>query len=273
MDGDGEEHTGNKNGNRIITLGDNKFERDFTAVFLVDVHIDSETEFSPAWIVAKKFVRSMKPDKLILGGDFADISSLSTWETNKRGLLEGRRYGKEIKRVNKELDGLSTKKYQPEITYLMGNHEDRVARYLEVNPELEGVIGLEENLHLEDRGILSVPVNKILKVGYLNMIHGWYTTLGHARKTLIKMGGNVIYGHVHRHQVECMKVETSDTFMMAMSCGSLADLNPFYARNHPNDWTNSFIYIEFRRDGTFNAYNINILDGVCTFGGKTWSAF
>ncbi|MFW9929295.1 MAG: methylated-DNA--[protein]-cysteine S-methyltransferase, partial [Candidatus Thorarchaeota archaeon] len=92
----------------------------------------------------------------------------SAWDLNKRAKMEGRRYPLEIKAGNTALDLMETafksefnrkrkskkKAYYPKIVYLMGNHEDRVRRYLEYNPELQGAFSIEEDLN--NRLLLSV---------------------------------------------------------------------------------------------------------------------
>lgn len=81
---------------------------------------------------AAKYLRKHKPEKIVIIGDWWDMPSLSSYD--KPGDK-----GWETKDVQADLDagwdamtsflkGLRSPKYDPEIHYLMGNHEQRIVR-------------------------------------------------------------------------------------------------------------------------------------------------
>lgn len=244
----------------------------FDLAFLADVHLDHTLPTSDAWTVAKTFILVRQPKVIVLGGDFMEMGALSHWNQNKRKLVEGKRYRKDITLANYELDDLMNRSPNSEFHFMMGNHEDWLYQYLEKYPEVEGMMDLPIDLHLEERGVHFTPLNEVLTIGKMNYIHGWYHNMYHAKKTLQRMGESVMYGHMHTEQTETMRLRAKNEPYKAMSVGCLCDLNPYYKRNKPNDWVHGMGYVEYREDGTFSAYHINIIDGVCSYGGDTFSA-
>jgi predicted MPP superfamily phosphohydrolase len=244
---------------------------DFTVAFLPDVHLEGTEEPSDAWKVAKTFVMYQQPSEIILGGDFLEMSCLSHWLAKKRLLLEGKRYKADVALANKEITDLEKRCPEAKITYLEGNHEDWLTRYIESHPEMQGVIDLQTDLHLAERGIEWVPFNDVYTVGHMNYIHGWYWNIYHARKHLNRMGSNVMYGHVHQYQVESMRLRAKSQIYTAMATGCLCNLNPAWKRNRPNDWMHGFGFVEYRKDGTFQPHHLVVVDGAISFGGKTFT--
>lgn len=101
-----------------------------------------------------KYILSKRPDVVINLGDMADMESLSSYDKGKRS-YEGRRFRNDVESVvtaNKILWGpveeynksrAPNKQYKPRRVFLIGNHEDRITRAVEMDPMLEGTIGIE----------------------------------------------------------------------------------------------------------------------------------
>lgn len=250
----------------------------YDLAFLADVHLDHTLPLSEAYKVAKTFILVRQPKIIVIGGDFLEMGALSHWMLNKSKLMEGRRYSKDITLANYELDDLMNRCPDSEFHYLLGNHEDWLEQYLERHPEMEGEedgiggIHLARDLKIKERGINLVALNDVLSIGKMHYIHGWYHNMYHAKKTLQRMGDNVMYGHMHTEQVETMRLRAKNVAYKAMAVGCLCDLNPYYKRNRPSDWIHGMGFVEYRENGTFSAYHINIIDGVLSFGGDTITA-
>lgn len=92
-----------------------------------------------------KAIAEYKPDVLIDLGDNADFPSVSTHSPSGSLDKEGQRLIKDIE-VAKEADAIMFKamgKFRPKrMVRLRGNHENRLERYLQINPVLDGLIGL-----------------------------------------------------------------------------------------------------------------------------------
>lgn len=90
-------------------------------------------------------INDVKPDTVICGGDSADMPSLASYDKGKKS-FQGRTYRADIDAHLDFQDRLwdtvkSTKKRLPHRIFLEGNHEHRIHRAIEYQPELEGVIG------------------------------------------------------------------------------------------------------------------------------------
>lgn len=106
-----------------------------------------------------KYIVDKKPDVVVCLGDFADMPSLSSYDSRGSKNFEGRRYAEDIAAVKLAMAKLLAPlrqyqkwtrqshkpRYEPRMVMLMGNHEDRITRAVNEDPhKLEGVIGLKD---------------------------------------------------------------------------------------------------------------------------------
>lgn len=90
------------------------------------------------------YVVDQKPDVLVQIGDWGDFNSLSTYD-RKTMKAEGKRLKDDLVSLQESVDTLmapiiKAKKKRPEMHVVLGNHEHRVDRYVNENPELAGVL-------------------------------------------------------------------------------------------------------------------------------------
>lgn len=100
-----------------------------------------------------QYIVDKKPDVIIQIGDFADMPSLSSYDKGKKS-FEGRRYKKDIAAAKRGMDMLlgpmreynkrmrETKHalYKPRMVLTLGNHEERIARAVNEQAELDGIL-------------------------------------------------------------------------------------------------------------------------------------
>lgn len=103
------------------------------------------------WLSA--LIHDLKPDVVINLGDGADMPSLSGYDKGRKS-FQGRTYRADIDAHLDFQDRLWSplrryKKRLPRSIYLIGNHEHRISRAIDVQPELEGAISLND-LQLEN---------------------------------------------------------------------------------------------------------------------------
>lgn len=99
-----------------------------------------------------KLINDVRPDVVIHLGDSADMPSLSSYDRGTKA-FQGRNYRADI---NAHLDFnyrlwdtvRSTKRKLPYRVFLEGNHEHRITKAINLQPELEGAISFED-LELE----------------------------------------------------------------------------------------------------------------------------
>lgn len=242
-----------------------------SAIILPDVHL---TDSLPKdYLPVRKFIKDFKPNKIILLGDFMDVASLSAWDMDKKRLMEGRRFKKELDIANKELDFLcsNSKDKDNPIIYIEGNHEDRVNRYLDIHPEMEGMMELKEQLGIKKRKITWSDMNKMFKIGDMYFTHGMYTNQYSAAKHLQKLGCNICYGHQHGTQTYLQNMAMQKPYM-AYALGTLGDKAPDYMKGKPCNWINQFaIFYWDTKTGHFNLYPINVISKKFIWNGKQYS--
>ena len=104
-----------------------------------------------------KYIVEKKPDVIVHLGDFADMESLSSYDVGKKS-FEGRRYTTDIKAAHEAMTTLlgplydynrqareqKKKSYRPRLVMLLGNHENRIARAINDDPKLEGLISYKD---------------------------------------------------------------------------------------------------------------------------------
>jgi len=100
-----------------------------------------------------------KPDTIIMIGDFADMPSLSTYDKAGTKSFEGKRYADDIAashdgmrallgplwEYNRHMRKIKRKRYKPRMVLTLGNHENRIDRAIESNPnQLDGIISVDD---------------------------------------------------------------------------------------------------------------------------------
>src|SRR5690606_11595793 len=121
-------------------------------------------------------------------------------------------------------------------TYLMGNHEDRVRKFMEANPQTKGLLDVSVNLRLRERGFKLVecyPKGEVHKIGKAHFIHGIYTGGNHAKRTVDAFGVNVFYGHTHDVQSSSKVLWGSDSTIVGQSLGCLCRYDLDYVGSNP----------------------------------------
>ena len=99
-----------------------------------------------------------KPDVIVNIGDFADMPSLSTHDVKGSKYFEGLRYKKDVEVVKEAMQLLlkplrdmqkvqkdsKHKVYKPRMVLTLGNHENRINRAINNNPQLEGLLSVKD---------------------------------------------------------------------------------------------------------------------------------
>ncbi len=93
-------------------------------------------------------INDVKPDTVIHMGDSADMPSLSSYDRGTKG-FQGRTYRADIDShldFNDRLWGVvrSSKRKLPKRIFLEGNHEHRIKKAINIQPELEGAIAFKD---------------------------------------------------------------------------------------------------------------------------------
>jgi hypothetical protein len=239
-----------------------------TGICLFDLHYPEHD--SKCLNITYDITSDLKPDYFILGGDQLDMGCISYFNRGKIKLLENKRIGRDYKGFQKILD-----KYEGllpescEKVFMIGNHEYRVTRLIEENPQAyEGILEIENNLDLSDWKV--IPFNRIFSIGYLNIIHGIYWNIHHTKKHLYTYGDNIYYGHVHNSQSFSIQTPLNNEPKEARSVGCLCNKNPEWKRERPNDWINELLVFESLPNGIYFPCVVRIINGKTIFRGEVY---
>jgi hypothetical protein len=165
-----------------------------------------------------QYIVDKQPEVIVCIGDFADMPSLSSYDKGKKS-FEGRRYLADIAASHEAMKALlgplmmynkkakknKEKQYHPRMILTLGNHENRINRAAEVQPELEGVLSTE-HLDYENYGWEVYPFLEVVHVDGVAYSH--YFTSGvmgrpvnSARALLTKKHQSCVMGHVQTMEI------------------------------------------------------------------------
>lgn len=165
-----------------------------------------------------KYIADKRPDVIVQIGDFADMSSLSSYDVGKKS-FEGRRYKDDIavahkamgllldpiRRLNKDLQAKHDKRYRPHRILTLGNHEERILRAIDSDPKLDGTISIDD-LGYRKAGWDVYPYLDVVVVDGVAYSHYFPSgTLGRAtssaRAVLNKMHMSCVAGHLQGRDI------------------------------------------------------------------------
>ena len=156
-----------------------------------------------------------------------------------------------------------------EIIWKLGNHDERLMRYLRVcAPEILDLSYFKPSqmynqiFRLKNFGIKIVHKKEAIRVGKLNLLHGHElngasTAVNPAKGVYNKAAANVAVGHWHRSSEHLAK-NINNEVIGCWSVGCLCGLHPEYAKY--NQWNHGFALIE-RKGVHFEVLNKKIFDG------------
>lgn len=90
------------------------------------------------------YIKRKKPDIIVMIGDWYDMEALSTYDKGQLS-AEGKRVKKDIEAGDKAVEILESYiDYNPRKIITLGNHEERIDRFVNYNPAFEGFIGTDK---------------------------------------------------------------------------------------------------------------------------------
>ena len=107
--------------------------------------------------LAGKFALDHRPSTIVCLGDFASMDALSSYDKGHKS-FEGKRYSKDVEVTLDALDRFEAPiaeynrgqrknrkvQYKPKKIMLLGNHENRINRAVELSPELDGSLSTDD---------------------------------------------------------------------------------------------------------------------------------
>lgn len=184
-----------------------------THLFISDTQVKPGISLDYLGWLGQYIVRK-QPDVIVLAGDHADMPSLSSYDKGKKS-AEGKRVQDDVdaaiegmKVLLKPLYDMQQQQlretkdvtYTPRLILTLGNHEDRINRHVESNPELFGFLSTDD-LRYEDFGWEVVPFLTPVEVGGIYYCHYFPNVMtgraltGTAANMLKTIGKSFSMGH------------------------------------------------------------------------------
>lgn len=223
-----------------------------------------------SWI--GQYIVDQKPDVIINLGDFADMESLSSYDVGKKS-FEGKRYIKDIEAAQQAMDVLlqplrecyskakknKEKLYKPRKVLTLGNHEQRIARAVENDPKLEGLI------KYEDLPYKDWEVHDFLKPVFIDGIaYSHYFPTGVLGRPATSAGAMVsklhmscIAGHQQGKQVAYGKRPDGSTITCIIA-GSCYEHNESYLDHQTNKHWRGVIVLHEVDNGSFDEMFVSL---------------
>lgn len=165
-----------------------------------------------------RLVVDLKPDHIVNLGDLWDMHSLNSFDKPGSKSFNGASYWKDIDvgldgllRFKNQIDEYNkgskrNNRYEPDLTFCIGNHEQRIEKFINAEPRFEEIISLKD-LRLSDLGWNEIPFLDVKKIEGCSFSH--YFTSGvmgrpisgmhQAASLLTKQFGTCIQGHTHTY--------------------------------------------------------------------------
>ena len=217
-----------------------------------------------------EYIVEKKPDVVVFGGDFADMPSLSSYDKGK-GKAEGKRVKKDIEAAikgmqtllkplydfqQKQLREFGFIGYKPRMLIVLGNHEDRITRYTNDNPELIDFISID-SLKYEEQGLEVYPflepvlVDGITYIHYLPNEFNGKPQGGNALRVLADFGGSITQGHKQILTVATRFAPATGQQTWFLQAGACYDHNEEYKGLYNNNHFRGLI-MKYNLDGKGN---------------------
>lgn len=239
-----------------------------TLVALPDLHIPQHDVRSLNAV--NKFLKDYRPDEIVYMGDFMDFDCISSHNKDNLRAVENERIFEDYETATPIID--LHRKLTKKITYIEGNHCERVERYVDANPAVKGLVEVVPCLKLKQKNIDFIRYRNtgVYKVGRANFIHGIYTNQFHAKKTVEAFGDNIFYGHTHDVQSYSKELRGVNKTLVGQSMGCLCKYNQSYMKGRPSRWQQAFGVFEFLPDGFFQYQVVRIFNHRFIYNGKIY---
>lgn len=233
-------------------------------IVLSDVHAPSHDQRTYDSVI--HFIRKQKPDHVVIIGDFIDMYAISRFDKNPE---RAHRLQEEVDSAYGLLKRLRSAAGKTPITYIEGNHEFRMQKYLWRHPEMHGLDVLEVPNLLRLKELKIDYVQEIVKNGNFIFTHGLRINKYASRSELDDHGISGMSGHTHRIQTS-MRTDYAGT--KVWHCiGHLSDpLKAEYVLKP--DWQQGIGVVYFERNGNrFFSEVVPIVKNKFIYGGVLYT--
>lgn len=213
-------------------------------VFLSDVHMPDNICLDGVF----KYLKDLRPDIVILGGDIIDAKGMHGVEQMQASQIKLSWYERDKKLLYDFLTSIKKACSPKDLIFMSGNHSSRYDRVMEKYPDAWG-----GRFDFEGDVVSRVFPNatcipygtyhSYFKLGDCVFKHGTLYPENHAKKyALVGLPNKTIYGHLHHFQAYTYHSDTPTLPpRYAVTAGCLCHTSPEWKRGAPHMWANGFI--------------------------------
>lgn len=223
-----------------------------------------------------EYIVEKQPEVIIHIGDHADMPSLSSYDKGK-GKAEGKRVKADIE---SSIEGMNVllqplwrlqhsqrvngeEVYKPKMVMTLGNHEERIMRHVNDNPELQGFLSYD-NLKYEEMGWEVYDFLKPVIVNGVSYCHFMANPMsgkpygGTAQNVLKNVGESFCMGHKQTLDVATRFLPASGRQQWAIIAGAYYEHDEGYKGHQGNHHWRGIVVQHNVKDGSFNPMFISL---------------
>lgn len=214
-----------------------------------------------------KHAAEIRPDRIIQIGDFADFESASFHSPNDTTQGQHKpRISTDIASLDEAfemfIEPMNAVGYEPPIDITGGNHENRLWRYEEANPETEGSFTGDFFEVLGKYGVNFHAYGEYVDLAGVKFVHAPFSVMGrpiggmNAAATIGRQASSdIVFGHTHKGNVQMVpKLAGDKVTVIDLGCALPQGYIQPYAKHTLTGWTWSIweLTIQYGRIQGFN---------------------
>jgi len=223
-----------------------------------------------------EYIVRKQPDVIVMIGDHADMESLSSYDKGMRS-AENKRVKADIEaaqegmfelllplkqlQVSQEIAGKPI--YKPRMVLTLGNHEQRIERHVNANPELHGFLSMDD-LGYEGDGwevypfLTPVEIDGVFYCHYFPNVMTGKPLGGTAANMLTKIGTSFTMGHQQLLDIAVRTLQTTGQQQWGVKCGSSYVHNEHYKGVQGNLHWRGIMVKHNVKDGSYDPLMISM---------------
>jgi len=223
-----------------------------------------------------KYIVDKRPDVIVHLGDHADMESLSSYDKGKRS-AEGKRVAKDIEAAKRGMEVLlkplrklqkkqaeaGEEVYRPRMVLTLGNHESRIDRHVDANPELHGFLSID-SLGYKQFGwevydfLKPVTIDGVVYCHYMANPFSGKPYSGSAQNILNKVGESFTVGHKQTLDIATRFLPASGKQQWGIVAGAFYLHQEGYKGHQGNHHWRGFIVKHNVSEGSYNPMFVDI---------------
>ncbi len=239
-------------------------------LFIPDIHCPYHDH--RAVRLVEQVAMDLKPDILVVMGDFADFYAVSSHSKDpaRRATFEDEVVG--TRTLLRRFEGWCKGRR----LYIMGNHEDRLARYIATQAaEMHGIVTVDSLFGLTDHQWEITPYKHHTTLGKLYLTHD----LGKSGANAVKDASssyqdNIVIGHLHR-MIYLIEGNAKGKPHVATCFGWLGDVEQvdyMHQVRANRDWALGFGIGYLEPNGIVHLQPVPIVEYTCVVHGRRYVA-